>query len=124
MLWANRYRKMDANLEDDTEVILESDMNYSIEGGKIDINPWEVLIVGDGDQAAIVERPQSELEECGWFDDKQNQRCRGHHPASVLSSSVESYLDTDFVLLMIHSHEADHRVFVIPTTQMWFQPLF
>jgi len=34
----------------------------------------EVIVVGDGDQAAAVERLRSELEERGWFDDEQKQR--------------------------------------------------
>ena len=39
MLWANRYRGMDADLEDGTEVILEGDIDYWTEGGKIDLKP-------------------------------------------------------------------------------------
>jgi exodeoxyribonuclease VII large subunit len=74
MLWANRYQKMDADLEDGTEVILEGDIDYWTEGGKIDLKPWEVIVVGDGDQAAAVERLRSELEERGWFDDEQKQQ--------------------------------------------------
>ena len=74
MIWANRYRDMDAELEDGTEVILEGDIDYWVEGGKIDLKPWEVIVVGDGDQAAAVERLRSELEERGWFDDEQKQQ--------------------------------------------------
>jgi len=74
MIWANRYRNMDAELEDGTEVILEGDIDYWTEGGKIDLKPWEVIVVGDGDQAAAVERLRSELEERGWFDDEQKQQ--------------------------------------------------
>jgi exodeoxyribonuclease VII large subunit len=74
MVWAKRYRNMDAELEDGTEVILEGDIDYWTEGGKIDLKPWEVIVVGDGDQAAAVERLRSELDERGWFDDEQKQR--------------------------------------------------
>ncbi|OYR53193.1 exodeoxyribonuclease VII large subunit [Halorubrum sp. E3] len=74
MIWANRYRNMDAELEDGTEVILEGDIDYWTEGGKIDLKPWEVIVVGDGDQAAAVERLRRELDERGWFDDEQKQR--------------------------------------------------
>ncbi|WP_225935433.1 exodeoxyribonuclease VII large subunit [Halobaculum magnesiiphilum] len=74
MIWANRYREMDADLEDGTEVILEGDIDYWVEGGKIDLKPWGVIVVGDGDQAAAVERLRSELEERGWFDDEQKQQ--------------------------------------------------
>ena len=74
MLWANRYRNMDVDLEDGTEVILEGDIDYWVEGGKIDLKPWEIIVVGDGDQAAAVDRLRSELEERGWFDDEQKQQ--------------------------------------------------
>jgi exodeoxyribonuclease VII large subunit len=74
MIWANRYREMNADLEDGTEVILEGNIDYWTEGGKIDLKPWEVIVVGDGDQAAAVKRLRSEREERGWFDDEQKQR--------------------------------------------------
>ncbi|MFD1600588.1 exodeoxyribonuclease VII large subunit [Halobellus rarus] len=74
MLWASRYRNMDVDLEDGTEVILEGKIDYWVEGGKIDLKPWEIIVVGDGDQAAAIERLRSELEERGWFDDEQKQR--------------------------------------------------
>jgi exodeoxyribonuclease VII large subunit len=74
MIWANRYREMDADLEDGTEVILEGDIDYWVEGGKIDLKPWEVIVVGDGDQAAAVKRLRSELEARGWFEDEQKQQ--------------------------------------------------
>jgi len=32
---------MDADLEDGTEVILEGDIDYRVEGGKIDLKPWK-----------------------------------------------------------------------------------
>jgi len=76
MIWANRYRTMDTDLEDGTEVILEGDIDYWTEGGKIDLKPWEVIVVGNGDQAAAVERLRSELGKRGWFDDEQKQRPR------------------------------------------------
>ncbi len=34
MIWANRYRNMDADLEDGTEVVLGGDIDYWTEGGK------------------------------------------------------------------------------------------
>lgn len=73
MLWANRYRNMDVDLEDGTEVILEGDIDYWVDGGKIDLKPWEIIVVGDGDQAAAVERLQAELEDRGWFEEDHKQ---------------------------------------------------
>lgn len=74
MIWANRYRNMDIDLEDGTEVILEGDIDYWVEGGKIDLKSWELIVVGDGEYAAAVERLQTELEERGWFTDDYKQR--------------------------------------------------
>lgn len=73
MIWANRFRKMNVDLEDGAEVILEGDIDYWIEGGKIDLKPWELIIVGDGEQTAAVERLRSELDERGWFDENHKQ---------------------------------------------------
>ncbi len=73
MLWTSRYSNMDVDLEDGTEVILEGKIDYWVEGGKIDLKPWEVSVVGDGDQAAAVERLQAELDDRGWFDDSHKQ---------------------------------------------------
>jgi len=56
---------MDVDLEDGTEVILEGDIGYWVEDVKIDFKPREVIVGGDGDQAAAVERLRSELEERG-----------------------------------------------------------
>jgi len=65
MLWANRYRNMDADFKGGTEVILKGDIDYWTEGGKIDLKPREVIVVGDSDRAAAVERLRSEFEERG-----------------------------------------------------------
>ena len=65
---------MDTDLEDGTEVIPEGDIDYWVEAGTIDLKPWGVIVIGDGDQAAAVERLGSELEERGWFDDEQKQQ--------------------------------------------------
>ncbi len=74
MIWAHRYRAMDVELEGGTEVILEGDIDYWIAGGKIDLKPQEVTVVGDGDRAAAIEQLRRTLEERGWFDEEQKQR--------------------------------------------------
>ena len=73
MIWANRYRNMDADFEDGTEVVLKGDIDYWTEGGKIDLKPWEIRVVGEGEQAAAVKRLESELAERGWFDDEHKK---------------------------------------------------
>lgn len=74
MIWMNRYRNVDIDLENGTEVILEGDIDYWVEGGKIDLEPWKILVVGDGEHAAAVERLQAELKERGWFNDNHKHR--------------------------------------------------
>ena len=54
-VWSGRYRETHAKLEDGTEVILEGDIDYWVEGGKVDLTPLEAIVVIDGDQAAAVE---------------------------------------------------------------------
>lgn len=65
---------MDADLKNGTEVILECDTIYWVENGKIDFKPWEVIVVGDGDQADPIERLRREPEERGWLDDEKKQQ--------------------------------------------------
>jgi len=73
MLWRSRYRNMDIDLEDDLEVVVHGDIDYWVEGGKLDIKPWRITVVGEGEQAAALERLISELEQRGWFDDEHKK---------------------------------------------------
>ncbi|WP_396614030.1 exodeoxyribonuclease VII large subunit (plasmid) [Haloferax sp. S1W] len=73
MLWRSRYRNMDIELEDGLEVIVHGDIDYWVEGGKLDIKPWRITVVGEGEQAAALERLTSELEQRGWFDDEHKK---------------------------------------------------
>lgn len=73
MLWRSHYRNKDIDLEDGFEVIVHGDIDYWVEGGKLDIKPWRVTVVGEGEQAAALERSTSELEQCGWFDDEHKK---------------------------------------------------
>ena len=70
MLWQNRYQNMDIDLEDDQEVVLEGGIDYWVEGGRVSLKPWQVTVVGDGDQAAVLERLRAELDARGWFDEQ------------------------------------------------------
>ena len=74
VLWQSRYQSIDADIEDGTEVVLEGNVDYWTEGGKISLKPWDVAAVGEGDQAAAVERLEQELEKRGWFDGETKKR--------------------------------------------------
>jgi len=71
VVWESRYRNMDVDIEDGQEVILEGSVDYWIEGGKISLKPWQVSAVGEGEQAAALDRLEQELGERGWFDERK-----------------------------------------------------
>jgi len=64
---------MDVVVEDGMEIVLEGNVEYWAEGGKINLKPWDVHEVGEGDQAAAVAKLEAELEQRGWFEDEIKQ---------------------------------------------------
>ena len=70
MVWENRYQNMDVDLEDDQEVVLEGSIDYWVEGGRVSLKPWQITIVGEGDQGSALERLRTELNDRGWFDEQ------------------------------------------------------
>jgi exodeoxyribonuclease VII large subunit len=73
VLWESRYQNMDIDLENGMEVILEGNVDFWREGGEISLKPWEVTAIGEGEQAAAIDRLERELEQRGWFDDDHKQ---------------------------------------------------
>lgn len=73
LLWQRRYRELDVEIEDGIEVILTGNVDYYGEHGRLDIKPWQVYAVGDGDQHAELERLRAELADRGWFADEAKQ---------------------------------------------------
>jgi len=73
VLWESRYQNMDIDLENGMEVVLEGNVDFWREGGEISLKPWEVTAVGEGEQAAAIDRLERELEQRGWFDDDHKQ---------------------------------------------------
>jgi exodeoxyribonuclease VII large subunit len=71
VVWDSRYRNMDIEIEDGKEVVLEGDVDFWPQGGTISLKPWGVTEVGEGDQAAAVERLKEELEQRGWFNNER-----------------------------------------------------
>nr|WP_081597028.1 exodeoxyribonuclease VII large subunit [Haloferax sp. BAB-2207] len=55
MLWRSRYRYMDIVLEDGLEIIVHGGIDNWVKGGKLDIKPWRITVVGEGEQAAALE---------------------------------------------------------------------
>ena len=73
VVWQSRYRNMAIDLEDGMEVVLEGNVDFWCEGGEISLKPWEVTAVGEGEQAAAIDRLEREFEQRGWFDDDHKQ---------------------------------------------------
>lgn len=70
MIWQNIYRNMDIDFDDDMQLVLEGSIDYWVDGGRISLKPWQVTVVGEGKQAAALERLRTELDDRGWFDDQ------------------------------------------------------
>lgn len=69
VLWESRYQNMDIDLENGKKVVLEGNVDFRREGGEISLKPRELTAVGEGEQAAAIDRLERELEQRGWFDD-------------------------------------------------------
>jgi exodeoxyribonuclease VII large subunit len=68
-LWRSRYDELDAGLEDGTEVVLEGEVSYYVDRGRVNLRPWAVSVVGEGEGAEALRELRAELEDRGWFDD-------------------------------------------------------
>jgi len=82
MLWKNRYADMDVDLDDGLEVLLGGNVDFWPEGGRLNVKPWLIQPVGDGDQRAALEKLRAELQNRGWFDDASKQPLP-RYPATV-----------------------------------------
>lgn len=69
VLWQSRYRSMDAAIEAGAEVLVTGRVDYWVEGGRLNLKPWSVTVVGEGSRARRVARLRAELDERGWFAD-------------------------------------------------------
>jgi exodeoxyribonuclease VII large subunit len=87
---------MDIELEDGLEVIVHSDTDYWVEGGKLDIKRWRITVVGEGEQAAAFERLTSELKQRGWFEDGHKKDPRRFPDRVGVVTSLKAMPDTTF----------------------------
>lgn len=68
-VWRSRYDGFDVDLEAGDEVVLEGAVDYYVEGGRVNLKPWAVAVVGEGETATALKELRAELAERGWFDD-------------------------------------------------------
>lgn len=72
-VWRSRYDDLDVDLEDGAEVVLRGDLSYYVERGRVNLRPWDVAVVGEGDAAEALRELRSELAARGWFDDEHKK---------------------------------------------------
>jgi len=106
VLWESRYQNMDIDLENGMEVVLEGNVDFWREGGEISLKPWEVTAVGEGEQAAAIDRLERELEQRGWFDDD-------HEDVDVIIAGRGGGSDTD--LMAFNTEEVAEAIFTANT---------
>lgn len=82
LLWKRHYEDMDVDLEDGLEVLIAGDVDFYAERGRLDLKPWLVHAVGDGDRRAALEQLRADLADRGWFDDA-HKRPLPTYPATV-----------------------------------------
>ncbi len=70
VLWQSRYRSMDAEIAAGAEVLVTGRVDYWVEGGRLNLKPWSVTVVGEGSRARRIARLRAELDERGWFADE------------------------------------------------------
>lgn len=73
VLWRTRYRDMDVDLADGIEVVLHGTVDYYAEKGRINVKPWDVHPVGEGERRSALKRLERDLEARGWFDDERKR---------------------------------------------------
>lgn len=81
-LWRSRYDELAADLEDGTEVVLAGEVTYYVDRGRVNLRPWDVSVVGEGEAAEALRQLRRELADRGWFDDA-HKRVVPDHPERV-----------------------------------------
>jgi exodeoxyribonuclease VII large subunit len=68
-MWRSRYDELETDLDDGTAVVLEGEVSYYVDRGRVNLRPWAVSVVGEGDAAEALRELRRELADRGWFDD-------------------------------------------------------
>lgn len=69
-MWRSRYDDLDAELQDGAEIRLRGDVSYYVERGRVNLRPWAVSVLGEGEEAEALRELRNELEARGWFADE------------------------------------------------------
>ena len=66
LIWAERYRQLDTDIEPGTEVVVTGAVEFYAEAGRMNLKPWDLTVVGEGERALRREQRRAELEARGW----------------------------------------------------------
>jgi len=91
VMWDSRVRELDVDLEPGMEVLVTGSVEVYAEAGRLNLRPWEITVLGEGDRALQREQLRAELEARGWFADTHNQEL----PAFPTRVGVVTSLDGD-----------------------------
>lgn len=72
-MWRSRYDDLDVDLVDGAELVLRGDVSYYVERGRVNLRPWAVSVVGEGEAAEALRELREELRSRGWFDDEHDK---------------------------------------------------
>jgi exodeoxyribonuclease VII large subunit len=72
-LWTSRHRRLDCEVEDGDEVFLRGAVDYWTDGGKLQLKPSDLRVLGEGDRLAAVEELRRDLRERGWLDEDRKR---------------------------------------------------
>lgn len=72
-LWRSRYDDLDADLTDGAEIRLRGEVSYYVERGRVNLRPWAVTVLGEGEEAEALRALRNELRERGWFADEHKK---------------------------------------------------
>ena len=73
LMWSSRYRELDVELEQGMEIVLTGDVDFYPEDGRVNLKPWEVFVVGDGERSLRLKQLRAELADRGWFEDSHKK---------------------------------------------------
>lgn len=73
VLWQNRYDDIDIELENGLEVVLRGELDYYEAEGRLNVKPWRMHLLGEGERYTALERLRQDIADRGWFDESRKQ---------------------------------------------------
>ena len=72
-MYQSEYRGLELELVDGIEVVVDGEVDYWTQGGRLNLRPTEITPVGEGALQAHIDQLRSDLQTQGWFDPDRKQ---------------------------------------------------